>query len=117
MTWTRFSARIALPAILIHKDESADGNVTRPGVMGAGRPAHNRRSAGLAAARSSGDRQAFSGLGSAVVFGGRADLGQVQHGRPGRGEGRGEADNGVTRAMTSCPVALWRLVTSYHAAP
>jgi hypothetical protein len=45
----------ALPAILIHKDEDDGGNVTGPGAMPAGgRPTHNRRGAGPAAARSCG---------------------------------------------------------------
>ena len=33
----------ALPAILLHKDEGADGTVTRPGGWQPGRPAHNPR--------------------------------------------------------------------------
>src|SRR6266851_1250321 len=56
----RTSLEPALPAILIHKDESAGGSVTGPARWQPGRAAHNRRVEGLAAARSCGYYRGFA---------------------------------------------------------
>jgi len=57
---TSYLPGTGLPAILIHKDEGADGNVTGPGAMAAGKAGSQPAVEGLVAARSCGYYRGFA---------------------------------------------------------